>query len=76
MIEVHEKRDKFGLGYEPSSVEAGNQHDKEQIPSVEETFTSVGHIFDDQVAMINEEAYEEGVSSWTRQAAPNEELKN
>lgn len=76
MIEVREKRDRFGLGYEPSSVEVGNQHDKEHIPSVEETFTSVGHIFGDQVEMTNEEAYEEVVSSWIRQAAPGEELKN
>ncbi|XP_050920068.1 uncharacterized protein LOC127137672 [Lathyrus oleraceus] len=63
VIEVRKKRDKFGLGYEPSSVEVGNQRDKKQIPSVEETFTSAGHIFGGQVAMINEEAYEEVVSS-------------
>lgn len=76
VIEVREKRDKFGLGYEPSSVEAGNHQDKEKIPSVEETLTNDGHIFGDQVAMINEEAYEEVVSSWIRQAAHDEELKN
>lgn len=76
MIEVHEKWDKFGLGYEPSSVEANIQHDTEQIPSVEETFTSDGHIIGDQAAMVNEEVYEEVVSSWIRQAAPDEELKN
>lgn len=66
LIEVREKRDKFGLGYEPSKGEADNQHDKEKIPTVEETFISAGHIFGDQVAMINEEAYEEVVSSWIR----------
>lgn len=76
VIEVREKWDKFGLGYEPSSVEASSQCDKKQIPFVEEIFTSVGHIFGDQVAMINEEAYDEVVSSWIHQAAPNEESKN
>lgn len=76
MVEVREKRDKFGLWYKPSLDEASNQRNKEQIPSVEETFTSVGHIFGNPVAMINEEAYEEGVSNWIRQAAPDEELKN
>ncbi|XP_050875850.1 uncharacterized protein LOC127079506 [Lathyrus oleraceus] len=72
VVEVREKQGKFGLGYDPSSNETGNQHDKEQIPSVEETFTSVGHIFGNQVEMINNEVREEGVSSWIRQAAPNE----
>ena len=71
-----EKCDKFGLGYEPSSVEASRKRDTKQIPFVEETFTSVGHIFGNQVAIINEEAYEEVVSSWIRHAAPEEELKN
>jgi hypothetical protein len=76
VVEVREKRDKFGLGYDPSSNKAGNQYDKEHIPSVEETFTSAGHIFGKQVAMISDRDYEEGVSSWMRQAAPNEELTN
>lgn len=76
VVEVREKWDKFGLGYEPSSNEAGSQHNREQIPSIEETFTSVGYIFGNQVAMINEETREEGVSNWILQAAPNEELKN
>ncbi|XP_050889483.1 uncharacterized protein LOC127094733 [Lathyrus oleraceus] len=76
VVEVNQKRDKFGLGYDPSSIEAGNQHDKEKIPPVEEIFTSAGHIFGNQVAMINVEDHKEGVSSWIRQAAPNEELTN
>ncbi|XP_050876657.1 uncharacterized protein LOC127080379 [Lathyrus oleraceus] len=29
LVEVKEKRDKFGLGYDPSSNKAGNRHDKE-----------------------------------------------
>ncbi|XP_050896908.1 uncharacterized protein LOC127103720 [Lathyrus oleraceus] len=53
VVEVNQKRDKFGLGYDPSSIEVGNQHDKEQIPPIEETFTNAGHIFGNQVAMIN-----------------------
>lgn len=76
VIEVREKWDKFGLGYEPSLVEANSQHDKKQVPPIEETFNSVGHIFSDQVAMINDEAYDEMVSSWVHQVAPDEELKN
>ncbi|XP_050908987.1 uncharacterized protein LOC127122740 [Lathyrus oleraceus] len=76
VVEVKEKRDKFGLGYDPSSNKVGNQHDKEHIPSIEETFTSAGHIFGKQVAMITDEDREDGVSSWMRQAAPNEELTN
>lgn len=32
VIEVREKWDKFGLGYEPSSVEASSQRDKKQVP--------------------------------------------
>jgi hypothetical protein len=76
VVEVKEKRDKFGLGYDPSSHKVGNQPDKEKIPSVEKTFTSAGHIFGKQVAMISDGDREEGVSSWMRQAAPNEELTN
>ncbi|XP_050890447.1 uncharacterized protein LOC127095858 [Lathyrus oleraceus] len=76
VVEVNQKRDKFGLGYDPSSIEASNQHDGEQIPPVKETFISAGHIFGNQVAMINVEDHEEGASSWIRQAAPNEELTN
>ncbi|XP_050893493.1 uncharacterized protein LOC127100384 [Lathyrus oleraceus] len=76
VIEVLEKWDTFGLGYEPSLVEASSQHDKKQVPPIEETFTSVGHIFSGHVVMINDEAYDEVVSSWIHQAAPDEELKN
>ena len=43
---------------------------------MEKTFTSAGHIFGKQVAMISEEDRNKGVSSWMRQAAPNEELTN
>lgn len=64
------------MGYEPSSVEASSQRDKKQVSPVEETFTSVCHIFGDQVVMINGKAYNEAVSSWVRQAVPDEELKN
>ncbi|XP_050875985.1 uncharacterized protein LOC127079647 [Lathyrus oleraceus] len=74
VVEVKEKRDKFGLGYDPSSHKAGNQPDKEKIPSVEKTFTNAGHIFGKQVAMISKEDCEEGVSSWMHQSASNEEL--
>lgn len=42
---MREKRDNFGLGYDPSWNEVGNQYNNKQIPSVEEMFTSVGHIF-------------------------------
>lgn len=66
LIEVRKKRDKFGLGYEPSSDKASNQPDKKQIPPVEEIFTSAGHIFGNQIAMIGYEAYNEAVSSWIR----------
>ncbi|XP_050895879.1 uncharacterized protein LOC127102567 [Lathyrus oleraceus] len=59
VVEVNQKRDKFGVGYDPSSIEAGNQHDKEHIPLVKETFTSAGHIFGNQGAMINVEDHEE-----------------
>ncbi|XP_050915072.1 uncharacterized protein LOC127130033 [Lathyrus oleraceus] len=76
VVEVNQKRDKFGLGYDPSSIEASNHHDGEQIPPVKETFISAGHIFGNQVAMINVEDHEEGASSWIRQVAPNEELTN
>jgi hypothetical protein len=60
VVEVKEKRDKFGLGYDPSSHKAGNQPDKEKIPYVEKMFTSAGHIFGKQVAMISEEDRKEG----------------
>ena len=76
MIEVREKWEKFGIGYEPSSVRESGQPDKKKIPPVEETFTSVSHIFGNQITMISYEAYNEVVSIWIRQAAPDEKLKN
>lgn len=76
LIEVRKKWDKFGLGYEPSSDRTNNQLNRKQISHVEETFTNVCHIFGNQITMIEDEAYNEVVSSWIRQVAPSEELKN
>lgn len=45
LVEVHEKKDNFGLGYQPSLDEANNQVIKGHTPLVEETFTSASHIF-------------------------------
>lgn len=62
LIEVREKWDKFGLGYEPSSDRKNNQLNKKQIPPIEETFSSPDHIFVNQITMIKDEAYNEVVS--------------
>lgn len=57
LIEIPEKKDRFGLGYQPSLDERGNQAIKGKVLPVHETFTSVGHIFRGHVAMIDEVAY-------------------
>lgn len=76
LIEMREKWDKFRLGYEPSSDKADHQLNKRHIPTVEGPFTSVGHIFGNQIMMIEDEAYNKVVSNLIRQETLGEELKN
>lgn len=75
-VEIQEKKNRFGLGCQPSFSEKDDQEIKGTIFSMEKTFTTVGHIFDGQVAMIDNATYNEAMSSWIRQAEPGEELKN
>lgn len=70
LIYMREMWDKFGLGYEPSSDKKNHQLNK-KIPPIEETFICVGHMFGNQIIMIEDEANYKVVSSWIRQEAPN-----
>lgn len=63
------------MGYQPSLNGTNDQVIKGKIPPMEETFMSAGHIFDGQVTIIHEEAYNEVISSWIHQAKPGEELE-
>lgn len=45
LVEIHEKKNQFGLGYQASFGKRDIQDDKWIIPLVEKIFTSVGHIF-------------------------------
>lgn len=75
LVELHEKKDQFGLGYQLSLDGENDQEIKGNTHLVEEIFESVGHILDGQITMIDEEAYNEATSSWIRPTEPDEELK-
>lgn len=59
IMEVHENKGRFGLEYQLFLDGTIDQSIKRKIPLVEETFKSVGLIFNGKVEMIEEEAYNE-----------------
>ena len=70
-VEVVEKRDRFGLGYQPSRV---TKEDEERFPPISRTFISEEGEHDEQVSMISKG--DEGAANFIRESYPGEELKN
>lgn len=62
VLELPENKDQFRLGYQLSLGERDIQTGKGKILPMQENFTSVGHIFGDHVAMIDEIACNEAIS--------------
>lgn len=76
VLELPEKKDRFRPGYQLSLGKRDIQTGKGKILPVQETFTSVGHIFRGHIAMINEIDCNEATSYWIRQGSLREELRN
>ena len=78
LIEVPEKKDRFGLGYQPSSsVQAGWVPLKgQQVPPISEVFVSAGVSKEGQVLSTDAEGGDEDISRFIYQVAPDQELSN
>ena len=73
LLEISEKKNHFGLGYEsPKATLKG----KAQFPSIQETFISKGVEHSEQVAMMSHKDNIKRASDYIREYSPGEELKN
>ena len=78
VIEVVEKRDRCGLGYQPSSsTQAGLTLLKgKQIPPISKVFTSASSSKEAQALVVDNEDDGGGLSQFIYQIAPDQELNN
>ncbi|XP_058787550.1 uncharacterized protein LOC131661907 [Vicia villosa] len=76
LIEVYEKRDKYGLGYQLSpSTQFSPIHGKKVIPPISQVFVSASTSSEGQVLAADDDG-EEDLSRFICQAAPGQELSN
>ncbi|XP_058764021.1 uncharacterized protein LOC131637455 [Vicia villosa] len=76
LIDVYEKRDKYGLGYQPSSsTQFSPIHGKKVIPPISQVFVSANTSSEGQVLAVDDDD-EEDLSRFICQAAPGQELSN
>jgi hypothetical protein len=70
---VCEKKDRFGLGYRPTTKEVLGAAQR-KIGTIQETFRSAGFNYEGHVAMLEDE--DEDVPNLVHQCAPDEVLRN
>ena len=73
LVEIPEKKNRFGLGYQPSKT---TKKGKGQFPPIQKTFISKGVEHGGQVTMISNKSSTKSVSHFICERAPSEELKN
>ena len=72
-MQIPEKKDRFGLGYQPSKA---TKKDKGQCPPTLEIFINKGVDHGGLVSMISNKSNNKGASNFIREFLPDEELKN
>jgi hypothetical protein len=76
LLEIPEKKDRFGLGYQSHKGIVTKKQDQGTIPAIQEIFHSVGFRSTDQIAVIEEGETSQGSHHWVRQCSSSTILSN
>lgn len=63
VIDISMKKDRFGLGYKPSSKEGALIPTKDRIQRIQEVFLSAGYVYGDQVNAVEEDTEDEDMTN-------------
>ncbi|XP_058782873.1 uncharacterized protein LOC131657499 [Vicia villosa] len=75
IIEVPEKKDRLGLGYQPSAINRAVKEGR-QIPPLKQTFVTGGYEHNKQVSMLSNKGINESAFDFIRECAQGEQLQN